>query len=90
MSVPGSSHETQSPPATSVSSAKTAEWSAWSGAGSFVGSILSGTLLGYLADLWLNTRPWLIVLGIVLGSYSGFMILYRQSAVMEKVEKRLP
>ncbi len=86
----GRSQEIQSPPATSASGAKPAVASGWSGAGSFVGSILAGTLLGYLADNWLNTRPWFIVVGIVLGSYSGFMKLYRQSEAMEKVERRLP
>ncbi|HEY7703984.1 MAG TPA: AtpZ/AtpI family protein [Acidimicrobiia bacterium] len=55
----------------------------WVQAGSFLGSILSGTLLGWLADRWLGTSPWLLVIGIVLGSYSGFMVMWRQSAAME-------
>lgn len=45
----------------------------WMEGGSFLSSILSGFLLGYLGDLWLGTDPWLVVSGIVLGSYSGFM-----------------
>jgi len=40
--------------------------------GSFLSSILAGALLGYLLDLWLGTDPWLVVTGIVLGSYAGF------------------
>ena len=54
----------------------------WMVGGSFVGSILSGTLLGYLADRWLDTAPWMVVVGILLGSYSGFMRLWHQSDKM--------
>jgi ATP synthase protein I len=56
----------------------------WSQAGSFSGSILSGTLLGYLADRWLGTDPWLVVVGIVLGSYSGFMNMWRYAKNAEE------
>lgn len=44
----------------------------WLEGGSFLGSILAGTLLGLGLDWWLNTSPWLVITGIVLGSYSGF------------------
>jgi ATP synthase protein I len=60
----------------------------WVEAGSFIGSILAGTLLGWLADRWLGTDPWLLVAGIVLGSYSGFMVMWRQSAAMEAPRER--
>lgn len=49
----------------------------WMEGGSFLGSILAGTLLGYFADQWLGTEPWLVVTGIVLGSYSGFMKMWK-------------
>ncbi len=39
----------------------------------FLGSILAGTLLGFLGDLWLNTDPWLVVIGAVTGSINGFV-----------------
>ena len=45
-------------------------------AGSFLNSVLAGTLLGYVLDLWLGTEPWLVIIGIVLGSYSGFMKIW--------------
>lgn len=44
----------------------------WMEGGSFLGSILSGTLLGLGLDHWLGTTPWLVVIGIAFGSYSGF------------------
>ena len=48
----------------------------WSESGSFLGSILGGTLLGYLGDLWLGTDPWLIVILTLVGAYGGFMRMY--------------
>ena len=47
--------------------------------GSFFSSILAGTLLGYFADLWLGTEPWLVVIGIIVGSYSGFVRVWNFS-----------
>ena len=44
----------------------------WVAGGSFFGSIMAGTLLGWLADLWLHTDPWLVVVGIIVGSVNGF------------------
>ncbi len=48
----------------------------WLVGGSFLNSVLAGALVGFLADRWLGTEPWLVVSGIVLGSYSGFMRLW--------------
>ncbi len=55
----------------------------WIGGGSFFGSVLSGTLLGYFADLWLGTEPWLVIIGIVVGSYSGFVKVWEYSKRLE-------
>lgn len=51
--------------------------------GSFLGSILAGALLGYLADWWLGTDPWLVVTGIVLGSYAGFLKMWQYLKKMD-------
>lgn len=48
----------------------------WMKGGSFLNSVLAGTLVGYLLDMWLGTEPWLVVTGIVLGSYSGFLRIW--------------
>jgi ATP synthase protein I len=55
----------------------------WMAGGSFFGSIVSGTLLGYFADRWLGTEPWLVVIGVALGAYSGFMRLWTYSKQAE-------
>lgn len=44
----------------------------WVAGGSFFGSIMAGTLVGWLADLWLGTDPWLLVVGISTGACTGF------------------
>lgn len=68
----------------------------WLEGGSFLGSILAGTLVGLGLDWWLNTAPWLVVAGIVLGSYSGFARAWQQiknqpdppAVTLEEVEER--
>jgi len=48
----------------------------WVAGGSFFASILSGFLVGFFADRWLNTEPWLVIVGILVGAYSGFLRLW--------------
>jgi F0F1-type ATP synthase assembly protein I len=48
----------------------------WMHGGSFLGSVLAGTLLGYFLDMWLGTDPWLVAVGIVVGSYAGFVQMW--------------
>ncbi len=48
----------------------------WIAGGGFVSSILAGFLLGYLADRWLGTDPWLVISGIVVGAYNGFVRMW--------------
>lgn len=55
----------------------------WVASGSFLGSVLSGFFIGYLLDRWLGTDPWLVVIGIVAGSYSGFVRMWQYSKKME-------
>jgi F0F1-type ATP synthase assembly protein I len=60
----------------------------WSQAGSFFGSIISGMLLGLLADHWLGTEPWLVVIGSIVGIYSGFLNMWRYSKKIEEGAQR--
>jgi ATP synthase protein I len=43
-----------------------------------------GLVIGYLLDWWLGTRPWLTLVGIVLGSAAGFMTVFRTIKEEEK------
>lgn len=49
----------------------------WASGSAFIGSILSGLLIGYLLDRWLGTEPWLLIVFVLLGSYSGFMRMWK-------------
>lgn len=40
-------------------------------------TIVVGALLGYGLDRWFSTRPWLMLVGMVLGTIAGFRNLYR-------------
>jgi ATP synthase protein I len=40
-------------------------------------NIVGGIVLGYLLDRWFRTAPWLIVTGLVLGTVSAFVGIYR-------------
>ena len=37
----------------------------------FVAAIIVGGLIGYFADYWLGTKPWLLMLFLVLGFVAG-------------------
>lgn len=60
----------------------------WIHGSSFVSSILSGALLSYLADMWLGTGPWLVTVGILAGSYSGFVNMWNWSKETEDAQSR--
>jgi F0F1-type ATP synthase assembly protein I len=40
-------------------------------------NIVGGVVLGYFLDRWLKTDPWLTVTGLLLGTVSAFIALYR-------------
>jgi F0F1-type ATP synthase assembly protein I len=46
-------------------------------AAGFFASVMSGFLLGFLADKWLGTDPLLVVIGIVAGSATGFWKMWQ-------------
>jgi F0F1-type ATP synthase assembly protein I len=50
----------------------------------FVFSILFFMGMGYLADRWLNTRPWLMLGGILLGLAAGFYAFWLRVSAMSK------
>jgi ATP synthase protein I len=40
-------------------------------------AVLIGTLMGYWADKWLGTQPWILIVGFIFGAAAGFRSLYR-------------
>jgi ATP synthase protein I len=53
---------------------------AYAAAFSLFAAVVSGLIAGWLLDRWLGTRPWLLVVGIVLGSAAGFYEFIRASS----------
>jgi len=42
-----------------------------------VAATVIGLGAGYYADRWLGTKPWLTLIGLVLGIVAGFVSLFR-------------
>ncbi len=42
-------------------------------------SVLVGAFLGYQADRYFGTKPWIMVLGFFLGAAAGFYSIYKQT-----------
>lgn len=53
---------------------------AYAAAFSLFASVVAGLIVGWLLDRWLGTSPWLLVIGIVLGSAAGFYEFIRTTA----------
>ena len=53
---------------------------AYAAALSLFAAVVSGLIVGWLLDRWLGTRPWLLVLGIVLGAAAGFFEFIRAAS----------
>jgi len=53
---------------------------AYAAALSLFAAVVSGLIVGWLLDRWLGTGPWLLVLGIVLGTAAGFYEFIRQTS----------
>jgi F0F1-type ATP synthase assembly protein I len=53
----------------------------------FFSSVVAGLVLGLLLDWWLGTGPVLVVIGVVAGFVSGFVKLWRYSALLEQQAK---
>ena len=41
------------------------------------GGIIAGALIGYFADRWLGTSPFLLIIFLVIGTIAGFRSVYR-------------
>jgi F0F1-type ATP synthase assembly protein I len=48
----------------------------WVAGGSFFGSIMAGLLIGWIIDNFAGTYPAFVVVGIIVGSISGFIQMW--------------
>jgi ATP synthase protein I len=55
-------------------------------------SILAGALVGYYADKWLGTEPWLMIVFVVLGAAAAFrrLISLAQATSRDAQNERPP
>lgn len=53
---------------------------AYAAALSLFAAVVGGLILGWLLDRWLGTKPWLLVVGIVLGGAAGFYEFIRTTS----------
>jgi ATP synthase protein I len=53
---------------------------AYAAAFSLFASVVSGLIAGWLLDRWLQTGPWLLVTGLVLGIAGGFYEFIRTTS----------
>jgi ATP synthase protein I len=49
-------------------------------------NIGGGILLGYFLDRWLKTSPWLSVTGLILGTITAFIGLFRIMSKLNRTE----
>ena len=52
-----------------------------------VAGVVAGAFLGLMADQWLGTKPWLLIVGFVLGCCAAFLIVYRVAQAEERRSK---
>lgn len=52
-------------------------------------AILTWTVLGWLADRWLGTGPWLMVAGALLGNAAGLYLVWLRSGRMDERERAM-
>lgn len=43
-----------------------------------------GLAAGYFADRWLDTKPWLTLVGLVLGIAAGFLNVFRAVKALDR------
>lgn len=52
-----------------------------------IAAILTWTAIGWVADRWLGTGPWLLVVGALIGNAAGIYLIWLRSERMEAAER---
>ena len=55
----------------------------------FASATAVGTLLGFGIDKWLDTLPWGLLVGLVIGTAAGIKLMLQTQANQLKAEERL-
>ena len=50
----------------------------------FVAAVVVGTIIGFILDSWLGTKPWLIIIFFFLGSAAGMLNVIKTAKLMQK------
>ncbi len=52
-----------------------------------VAGVVAGAFIGLMADQWLGTKPWLLIVGFILGCCAAFLNVYRVAQAEERRSK---
>jgi ATP synthase protein I len=52
-----------------------------------VAGVVAGAFLGLMADRWLGTKPWLLIVGFILGCGAAFLNVYRVAQAEDKRDR---
>ena len=59
----------------------------WVAGGSFFGSIMAGLLIGWIIDNFAGTYPAFVVVGIIVGSISGFIQMWALANKESRIDR---
>ncbi|WP_310621061.1 AtpZ/AtpI family protein [Flexibacterium corallicola] len=62
---------------------------AWKMSSEFVAGVLVGAAMGWMFDSWLGTKPWGLIIFLLLGFAAGVVNLLRSAGRMAEPERRL-
>lgn len=53
-----------------------------------VASTFIGLAMGYYLDDWLGTKPWMLIIFLILGIVAGFRSIYQEAMRMMEADKK--
>ena len=62
---------------------------AWKMSSEFIAAIFVGGVLGWMADSWLGTKPWGMIILLLLGFAAGVLNVLREAGKVAQPEHRL-
>lgn len=62
---------------------------AWKMSSEFIAAIFVGGALGWMADSWLGTKPWGMIILLLLGFAAGVLNVMREAGKIAQPERRL-